>query len=72
MNKLLDDFTSVFGGRFVYNEPGPGIIYLAKNDIPYVIPDTGLELMISESISSSKNLIIEKCAVLEYIPGLVY
>lgn len=72
MDKLLDAFTSAFGGRFMYDEPGHDRLYLAPDDAAYITPEKGLDLLISESLASSRNLIIERCALFEYIPGLDY
>lgn len=71
MDKLLEAFTAAFGGRFMYNEPGYDLLYVA-NDEAYITPDTGLELLIQESINTSQNLIIKRCTLFEYEPGLDY
>lgn len=72
MDMLLDAFTAIFGGRFVYDEPGYDQLYLAPDDVAYITPDTGLESLIKESLATSRNLIIERCALFEYEPGLDY
>lgn len=72
MDKLLDAFTAVFGGRFAYDESGLDRLYCAPNDAAYITRETGLDLLIKESLAASGNLIIERCPLLEYEPGLDY
>ena len=73
MDKIKEDFISVFGGEFMYSEPGYDLLYLPQdNDVAYITPTTGLDLLINESLASTKNLIVERCPTLEYDPNLVY
>lgn len=72
MDKLLDAFAAVFGGCFVYDEPGHDQLYLDPDGVAYIAPETGLDLLIKESLAASRNLIIERCPLFEYEPGLDY
>lgn len=72
MDRLLDAFTAAFGGRFVYDEPGHDRLYLVPDGAAYITPETGLDLLIRESLAASRNLIIERCPLFEYEPGLDY
>lgn len=72
MDKLLEAFTAAFGGRFMYNEPGYDLLYIAPDDAAYITPETGFDLLIQESIDISQNLIIKRCTLFEYEPGLDY
>ena len=72
MDELLDAFTAVFGGRFVYDEPGHDQLYCALDDVAYITPETGLDRLLKESLAISRNLIVERCPLFEYEPSLDY
>ena len=75
--KIGQEFTALFGGRFMGSVPSGRLYYTSEDqEDSYLTPyeetvDTTLQIM-RDSIASKQNLIIKQWPVLKYKSGCVY
>lgn len=72
MQAAADAYREKFGGRFVGEEPGGGLVYLLEDgESAYVPPENAAEEKILQDLQSGKTL-SELWPELVYDPNLVY